>query len=31
MHDMASIIASHNKKILQLNVQDYDCDCRRKK
>ena len=31
MHDIASIIASHSKKIIRPNIQDYVCNCRRKK
>ena len=31
MHDMASIIASHSKKIIRPNIQDYGCNCRKKK
>ena len=30
MRNMASIIASHNKKILRPNIQDYGCNCRKK-
>ena len=31
MRNMASIIASNNKTILRPNIQDYGCNCRKKK